>query len=112
MVIIMIIIGIISIFTYGFSFQHIIGIFFPAIVLLIFSNKRHIGFGDIKLTIAVGFYYGYWQAGVILICALLLLSCYGLLLKLRQRTDIKTAPFAPFIAVFCLIGSILKMTAL
>jgi len=106
MVVILLIIGLANIFTVEVPFQHIIGSIFPAIVLLAFSKRRHIGSGDIKLMIAVGLYYGYLQAAIMLICALLAVACYALLLQRLQKPEVKTVPFAPFIAAFCLLGSV------
>jgi prepilin signal peptidase PulO-like enzyme (type II secretory pathway) len=103
MIAIMIMIGLISLAADGFPAQRIIGGIFPAIVLLAFKKQHQTGFGDIKLIMALGLYYGYLPASIILICAMLLISCYSLLLKRKKGKEIKTVPFAPFIAVFCLL---------
>lgn len=108
LIIIMAIFGIISLFAEGFPQERIIGCIFPAIVLWAFKKRHHIGFGDIKLTIVIGLYYGYLQSSVILICALLLAACYGQFLKRIKHWEIKTVPLAPFVCVFCLLVSILR----
>jgi len=104
----MLIIGGINLVASETLLPHIIGIAFPAIVLLAFRKRHHIGFGDIKLTIAIGLYYGYLPAGIILVFAMLLCACYGLLMKLKKHLEIKTVPFAPFIFVFCLLAFLIE----
>ena len=106
-VIAMMFIGAVALVGSCFSLEHIIGFIFPAIVLWAFSKSHHIGFGDIKLIMAVGLYYGYLPTSIILICAMLLTSCYGLFCKHKERLELKTVPFAPFVAIFCLIASAL-----
>ena len=107
-VIILVTIGIINLVADNFPLTNIIGIVFPAIVLLAFSKRHHIGFGDIKLTIAIGLYYGYMSACVILICAMLAGSFCSFLLKRKKQLEIKSMPLAPFIFAFCLLASGIK----
>jgi prepilin signal peptidase PulO-like enzyme (type II secretory pathway) len=109
----MLAIGLASFVISGSPIQRLIGIIFPAGVLWAFSKRQHIGSGDIKLTMAVGLYYGYLQAAIMLIGALLIIVCYArLFLKSTKRAKAKTVPFAPFITVICLIGFIYKHTLL
>jgi len=107
-IIIMIMLGVIGLVAEGFPSQRLIGCVFPAIVLLAFNKQRQIGFGDIKLAIAIGIQYGYLPASVILICAMLLTSCYSLFIRHKKGREVKTVPFAPFITIFCLLFFILK----
>ena len=98
-------IGLISLIKYGFPPERLIGLIFPAIILWVFSHRQKIGSGDVKLTIVVGLYYGYLAAAMILIGAIVLISCYSLFIQGRKHSSL---PFAPFMFTFCLITSIIK----
>lgn len=109
LVTLMLIIGFIGLFILRFPQERVIGCVFPAAVLWAFKKRGNIGYGDIKLMIAVGLFYGYMYASVILACALLLTPCYSLFIRKEKRPEVKTVPLAPFVAVFCLMASVLRI---
>jgi len=84
-----------------------IGILFPSAVLfaLRIYNSTIIGFGDIKLIIAVGFFFGYLRAGMIVLLSLTALLIYALI-RQKTRTKETSVCFGPFLAVCSLLGFI------
>lgn len=87
----------------------LIGIFFPSIVLFLLRlrGSQYIGFGDIKLVMAVGFFYGYIVAGIIVLISLIMLLVYALIRR-KRINRIESVCFGPFIAVASLIGFFLS----
>ncbi len=83
-----------------------IGLVCPAAVLLLLrvSRLNFVGLGDVKLTMAMGCFYGYVHASIMLLAALTMLLVCSLIVKVsNQKTD-KSVPFAPFLCVVSLLG--------
>lgn len=84
---------------------HIAGLMFPAAALLLLRKNSwgHIGFGDIKLTMALGLFYGCLCTGVIAMAALLMALSLSLL-RQRFSEQPNDVPFAPLLTLSSLIG--------
>ncbi|MEV6651217.1 A24 family peptidase [Streptomyces sp. NPDC051219] len=86
-----------------------------AYFLLFLINPNGMGFGDVKLALALGVTLGWYGWGVLLLGAFagfLYGAVYGLGLVLRGRAGRKTAmPFGPFMAAGALTGLLLGALA-
>ncbi|MFJ6936866.1 prepilin peptidase [Streptomyces sp. NPDC101132] len=82
-----------------------------AYFLLFLINPNGMGFGDVKLALALGVALGWYGWGVLLVGAFLGFlygGIYGLALVLRGRAGRKTAlPFGPFMAAGAFTGLLL-----
>lgn len=83
----------------------------PFFFLWFFSKGKAMGFGDVKLSLGIG-----WLVGIVGGITVFLLSFWigaivGLLLMASSRAGMKSQiPFAPFLIVACFIVEILKVT--
>ena len=82
-----------------------IGIVFPSAVLFVvrFLDSKSIGFGDIKIVMAIGFFYGYLRAGIIVVLSLALLYIFAWI-KRKRRAEVSSVCFGPFLAAASLVG--------
>ena len=107
LIVIVLMMGVVRIFILKDYVPCVIGIAFPSAVLfaLRIHSSAAIGFGDIKLVMAVGFFYGYLRAGIIVMISLTALCIYALIRR-KKRTDTASVCFGPFLAGASLIGFI------
>jgi len=86
----------------------LIGIVFPSVVLFalrIYKNEI-VGFGDIKIVMAVGLFYGYLTSCIIVFIALTMLCIYAPFYKMfGNKSD--AICFGPFLALASLLGFVL-----
>ncbi len=83
--------------------------------MLFLINPNGMGFGDVKLALALGAVLGWYGWGVLLLgtfAGFLLASLYGVALVAARRAGRKTAiPFGPFLLGGAFVGVLLGACA-
>ena len=103
--VVLFILGVVRMFIQKEYASYLIGLVFPSIILLLLRihDSRNIGFGDIKIVMATGSFYGYISAGIIVLASLMML-CIFVLMQRKKGKDTKTVCYGPFLAISGLAG--------
>ena len=87
----------------NFPWNHLFGALFGLVLfggLFLLSRGRGIGFGDVKLAGAIGFFMGYPDAALALVSSFIIGALFSLILiGLKLKTMKDFIPFGPFMAL-------------